>query len=329
MTSTIDAGPDYAPIDLVETGDFTIEETAGYTRAMDGAAPQGFKSFYATLFEPIRAWWETPAESARMAQEHVAEIAAGQDRLWGETKTSKQADVLSNPAVQQYLITRMLGRGMAAANNREYWMHRIMNRRLEVVAYALNQTRAYIKAQVVELAVNIQTEVGRERTNRKTDVANVVKLAFALRDKVVRDLQDWTRTEIAWPIVQEIANVHKITQAETAHSIAVDHGKIIAELAPAIAAIAFTQTAMQRQLNGLQTESDTCVQPMCETQGPNSPLGRLFNSLKAVKWLAILAALETTDIKTLEKLANTVAGTEGEIGAWVGTKILEELQGGA
>lgn len=327
MTATIDAGVDYNPIDITSAPDFSSEQETSYMRSMDGAAPTDLKVQIAQLFYPIQGWWETAAQTATIAYQTVRDMAAGQDKLWGETAGSKAIDVMADPTVRLYLVSKYYGRGIAADQQRQYWMHRLMDRRLVVIGTALNATRIYLRTVVTNLESAILRTYATERNDRKTAESNIVKLVFAVKDQVVQNLQQWTKDEIAYPILKEIANVHTITQGETARSIAVDHGKIIAELAPLIAAVAATQVAQQVQINKLMTENDTCVQPMCETQGPNSPLGRLFDSLKAVKWLAILAALETTDIKTLERLANAVAGTEGEVGDWVGTKILDELNG--
>lgn len=97
-------------------------------------------------------------------------------------------------------------------------------------------------------------------------------------------------------------------------------------VAASLAPITKTLTQVQSQLDKINKEMETCVEPMCDTMGPATDLGKLLKGLKVAKWLAIFAALETIDVKELEALALAVAGTEGKLGEWVATHVLDELE---
>lgn len=101
---------------------------------------------------------------------------------------------------------------------------------------------------------------------------------------------------------------------------------VAAETAARISPIMKTITNIQSRLAPLEQEATDCVQPMCDTIGPKTDAGKLLKSVNVLKWLAAFAALETMDVKTLERLAGTFAEGEGAVGDWVATKILDELE---
>lgn len=101
---------------------------------------------------------------------------------------------------------------------------------------------------------------------------------------------------------------------------------VAAETAARISPILKTVASIQARLAPLEQEAEDCVKPMCEAVGPKTDAGKLLKSVNLLKWLAALAALETMDVKTLERLAGTLAEGEGALGDWVANKILDELE---
>lgn len=145
--------------------------------------------------------------------------------------------------------------------------------------------------------------------------------------RTASNVERWVQTDIASPILREIGRVDAKVGA-----IAGSLGALIEAEATRIvnartAALAAALAALGVSVASIAAEIEQCVQPMCESFGPKTDLGRLFKLLSVLKWTAILAALETTNVHDLERLAATVAGTEGRIGEWVASHVLDELVG--
>lgn len=326
MTSVIEAPVEYDPIEIINAPDFSVESEIRYENEIDGAVPEWFRPEVAREFGGLNTWFETPADTARAAYEVIHKITAGQDRLWGETFRNKAAQVLASPEVRSYIFGKYLGRLQRANDGRQKLMHDLMYRNIVVLRNRLNETRAHLARFSHNVVNRMDRLIAHERTQRVANDANVIRIAVALRDQAIRTAKQWTIDTVYLPLAHEITHTHAIITTETRHAIAVDHQATLEELVRVIAPIATAAYAANKIAQNLQTVNDTCVQPMCATHGPNTPLGKLFNALKGVEWLAILAALEVMDVKTLEHLAARLAGVEGDIGSWVATHILDELE---
>lgn len=323
----IDVGGDYNPLGLDELIADTSESEAAYRNEMGLAAPGFFEVVLEGLYAPIATGFETPFESASLAYQEVNKITVGQVQLTGVAKGIGASQLITMPQVQMHLVLKYLGRQHAYEVAQQQLMHKLMRSQIVNLTAFVNQRSvalSNIHAMVIQY---IDAHLAAEKAGRENGDAAVVKLMNAVNAQTIQGLETWTKTQVAQPLLKAIGDTHAQITNETTLRLKATHNEILAEVLPTIAAVVATQTAMQTVQNKLTAESTECVQPMCETMGPNTELGKGLKLLKGIKWLAILAALEAMDVHTLEALANTVAGTEGEIGDWVATKILQELEG--
>jgi len=323
----IDVSGDINPLGLDELVAESSTEQQAYLDEMGTAAPGFFEVVLEGLYAPIATGFETPFESASLAYQEVNKISAGQVILAGVAAHLGASELITLPAVQLHLVLKYLGRQHAAEVAQQQLMHHLMRSQIVNLGGFVNQLSNALTN--IHKLVNeyTDTRVAGERNARIAGDAAVVKLVNAINAQTITGLETWTRTQVAQPLLKAVGDLHTTVTNETTLRLKATHNEILAEVMPAIAAVVATQAAQQVITNKLTKESTECVQPMCDAMGPNTELGKGLSLLKGIKWLAILTALEAMDVKTLEALANTVAGTEGAIGDWVGTKILDELQG--
>lgn len=326
MTTPIDIGGDVNPFGDLTTLEGMGETQQQYVESMGEAAPGFFEVVLGGLYAPIATGFESAAFSASDAYAEVNRISAGQVQIAGVIANLPPSSEILDPKVQLHLVLRYLGRQHAWELGAQELMHRVMHRQISVLSYALNQTRAAITGISRNIIRYVQQQTAVEAQRRAAGDGAVIRLAFALRDQVVRDLHTFVTKEVFVPIVTEIGKVDAHRAAVTTQQIQASRITTLAEVAAMIAPVAAVATQANKIATGLQTVNAECVQPMCDTMGPNTNLGQLFNKLKGIKWLAILAALELLDIKDLEALAERVYGFEGEIGGYVARKILDELE---
>lgn len=327
MTMIDVSGADYNPFGLDELVASTSSEGQAYLEEMGAAAPGFFEVVLEGLYAPIATGFETPFESATFAYQEVNKISVGQVQLAGVSKGIGASQLITMPQVQMHLVLKYLGRQHAAEVAQQTFMHHIMRTQIVALGGFVNQLSTAL-TNIHKLATAYtDSRVAGERNDRVAGDANVVKLMNAVNAQTITGMETWTRQQVAQPLLKAIGDQRTQITNETTLRLQATHDKILQEVLPAIAAVTLAQAQMQPVLTKLTAESTECVQPMCDTMGPKTELGKGLSLLKGIKWLAILAALEAMDVKTLEALANTVAGTEGEIGSWVGTKILDELQG--
>lgn len=327
MTMTIDVGGDYNPLAIDELVASSSEAEAAYRNEMGTAAPGFFEVVLEGLYAPIATGFETPFESATLAYQEVNKISVGQVQLVGVSKGLGASQLVTMPEVQLHLVLKYLGRQHAYEVAQQQLMHHLMHTQIVALGGFVNNLSTAL-TNIHKLATEYtDSRVAGERNAREAGDAAVVKLMNAVNAQTIQGVETWTRNQVAQPLLKAIGDTHTQITNETTSRLKATHNEILTEILPAIAAVTATQVAQQAITNRLTAESTECVQPMCETMGPNTELGKGLSLLKGIKWLAILAALEAMDVHTLERLANTVAGTEGEIGSWVGTKILDELEG--
>lgn len=203
---------------------------------------------------------------------------------------------------------------------------------VHVLAHAVDAVRTDIHK--LQLAIhNVDTSIathflqGIATAEHYTDAGlrRLLDDAKSLDRTVVHNVETWVQTDIANPLLREVAKVEgKVDTLSGALGglISSEVDKLLrSRLAPILATVAGLATAV----SAITAEMEECVEPMCDTFGPKSDLGQLLKKLSVLKWAAILAALEATDVKDLEHLAETVAGTEGHIGEWVASHVLDEL----
>lgn len=326
MTNTIDIGGGIdatgLELNLAETGETESE----YIQSMGTGAPGFFEVVLGGLYAPIATGFESAAFSAADAYAEVGRISVGQVQIAGVIAHRPPSATILDPQVQLHLVIRYLGRQHAYEAANRQLMHHAMERQIRVLGYALNQTRAAITHISGNIIRYVNRQTAAEARIRSANDGSIIKLAFALRDRVSADLKTWAVREIAYPLAQEIGRVDAHRAAVTTQQIQQSQLATLERVGAIVAPVAAAAFTAQKIATKLQTVNAECVQPMCETMGPNTPLGNALNKIKGIKWLAILAALEVIDIKTLEQLALKVYGFEGEVGSYVATKILDVLE---
>lgn len=134
-------------------------------------------------------------------------------------------------------------------------------------------------------------------------VANVVGLLEALPQAIIQDLQTWVIQDVYIPLDRQIVgdinatnnffgsavtNLNdRLTQLEK-----IDVPKLTAEVAVLIAAV----TALRKWV-------DDCGEPMCESMGPNTDLGKWLKALEALLGLLAGIGLANLTEADLYKLA--------------------------
>lgn len=138
-------------------------------------------------------------------------------------------------------------------------------------------------------------------------IAQVEQNLTNILEMTVSNLENWVRTDIALPIMQALQELDLKTQMEMQSILAQAEtyadGLLNAKLATLLPAIAALQQAVQK----LQTESDECTQPMCDTMGPKTDLGKALKALEGL--LGVLAGFAVAGLTEadLERLANMLA----------------------
>lgn len=157
-----------------------------------------------------------------------------------------------------------------------------------------------------------------DKARAKVTLQQIAQNTTAERQHAVDTIQRPLSTQ-ALKTQAQLENFQKSIGALIAASVA-------AETAARITPIMKTLANIQARLAPLEKEAENCVQPMCDVVGPKTDVGKLLKSVNVAKWLAAFAALETMDVKTLERIAGTIAAGEGALGDWVANRILDELE---
>lgn len=123
---------------------------------------------------------------------------------------------------------------------------------------------------------------------------------------VIRVLQVWTTNNVYIPLQHEIA-VERVTRQQQVRAItqtdlpALEH-RLDVKLAPTIAAVA----TLAPIVTGIAKWVADCGEPMCQTQGPKTDLGKLLKGLKIAELAAFLAALAALDEEGLDGLITSI-----------------------
>ena len=103
--------------------------------------------------------------------------------------------------------------------------------------------------------------------------------------------QDWALHKIFAPLYAEMLKVQPAIDAGVAQAEAVAHSDAAAQVAKLAGEVGVTVGPIRAAVAALQTESEDCTQPMCETLGPKTDLGKLLKALKFAADAAFLAEL--------------------------------------
>lgn len=130
---------------------------------------------------------------------------------------------------------------------------------------------------------------------------------------VIRVMQVWTTNNVYIPLQHQIA-VERVTRTQQVRTItqtdlpALEH-RLDAKLAPTIATVA----AIAPVVVGLAKWVADCGEPMCQTQGPKTDLGKLLKGLKIAALAAFLAELAALDENGLDGLISSITKLSGGI----------------
>lgn len=120
----------------------------------------------------------------------------------------------------------------------------------------------------------------------------------------VQGVEQWVQSQVVAPFLIEIQRLQVQIQDETQHVLQEAEGysdlRLAASLAPVLAIIA----TIEQQVVKLQTENDECTEPMCETMGPNTNLGKWLKDLEALLGILAGVGLANLTAKDAERIAS-------------------------
>lgn len=167
---------------------------------------------------------------------------------------------------------------------------------------ALEQGQAYI-AQVV--VPTLRAEI----LQAKTDAINV-----AAYDALAN--RQWAVDHILKPLTENLGKVATQAKVYTDGRVnAAEHDSHILDNAQT-AARATLAGAILPALGALKDWVDDCGEPMCQTMGPKTDLGKFLKAFKIAQWTALLVTLGSLRAGGLDELLEEVAG-------WMGTAVNE------
>ena len=326
MVDPIETGTDFDPIGPESSPDVNDASFRAWETQFTQGAPIDFAQAIVPAFESLPQWFETAQTTSRIAYQETRDYVA----TFHSPNAHDFAHVVllygKDPAWQLHLVSGYVARMVRAQDGRTSAMHRVMKRSIDILRATANRAIVQTNARITNVnnrVTSVRAEAARNLANRTAALnANIVKASAS----TLQTANAWALTHIAKPLNDQATK----DRATMLQGIAREHDDARSyadvKIAAAVAPIALAIATLQRQMSAVTTEVQTCLEPMCDYAGPNSELGKLLKGLQLAKWLAILAALETIDVKTLERIANDVAGTEGRIGEWVASAILGELE---
>jgi hypothetical protein len=146
----------------------------------------------------------------------------------------------------------------------------------------------------------------------ESQITHTQQLALQYALDAEQAAQSWTQTNVLVPLIESIGQLKTDLlqvidlKAQESHQISQQQvNSLRAELMPAIAAAAAAAAANK-------TWIDDCGEPMCQSMGPKTDLGKLLKALKVAEWAAVLAELAALNEHGLEgalqEIENQVSG---------------------
>lgn len=125
--------------------------------------------------------------------------------------------------------------------------------------------------------------------------------------EIVPVIQQWTRDNIAMPLLESLGEIHEQLDQKINDTIAAIPQIVKDNIPVAGLATAASVAAVATKVAAVGSWVDDCGEPMCETMGPKTDLGKL---LKAVSLLGAAAALgdfaTMTEADVLAKLKQAI-----------------------
>lgn len=136
----------------------------------------------------------------------------------------------------------------------------------------------------------------------QADIARARSEGFAEAVAAQRNAEAWATENIFKPLYTEVLKVQPAIDASAKVVEGVARSDAAAQVAALGTAVGTAITPMRAALKALQTESEDCVQPMCETMGPKTDLGKFLKALQLVADGALLAELANLNEQRLAAL---------------------------
>lgn len=153
--------------------------------------------------------------------------------------------------------------------------------------------------------------------------------AAALRDMITSDTNDAINhaNDLYNRVEGDLTNsVRSLTQADATNLQAAENFATSLVGGLGIGSLRSTVTALQGQVSKIQTETDECLTPLCDTVTPQAPrLGRLGNLFQGLENLAVEAVILALAVEAVHDPAAVVADVTGTVNA-VGGGVMSGLR---
>lgn len=123
-----------------------------------------------------------------------------------------------------------------------------------------------------------------------------------------QNAENWGLQNIFAPLQYELGTIQPKIDAGVAKAEDVAHSDAKSQVTILGAAVGAAFNPVRDAVRALQQESEDCTQPMCETMGPKTDLGKLLKGLKLAADAALLAELAGMDEAKLVALLKSIAG---------------------
>lgn len=160
----------------------------------------------------------------------------------------------------------------------------------------------------------------------KAEIAQARAEGYAEALQAQKNAQEWARDNIFAPLQYELGTIKPAIDQGVAKAEQVAHNDALAQVTKYAAEVGAALGPIKSAVQALQTESEDCVQPMCETMGPKTNLGKFLKGLQLAADAALLADLagakESDIADAIRRIASAAA-------ALIGTFERDFLAGGS
>lgn len=179
-----------------------------------------------------------------------------------------------------------------------------INRRFTLTGHALSQTIAANNFMARYVVPSLQTQITQ----------NLAKsFAFALAAQ--GNAEQWTKQHVFAPLYAELLKVQPAIDTSIIKNNQAERARTSTEIEAKIAPVAALVATLAPAIRALQTESEQCTQPMCQTMGPKTDLGKFLKALATAATLADIAYLLSLNERELvQRITDTIAHFAGYVG---------------
>lgn len=138
------------------------------------------------------------------------------------------------------------------------------------------------------------------------EIAQAEARAYGYALAAQANAEDWGLHKIFAPLYEELLKVQPAIDAGVDRAEHTAHVDAAAQVGVLGAAVGTLVTPIRTAVQALTQESEDCVQPMCETMGPKTDLGKLLKGLANAAEIAAIAELVNLKESDLTSLLQTV-----------------------